>query len=121
MSLGYRCVNSGMTMAASYRHEVETDCECEIETSVGHDLAKTVFTFDAHEGQTIRLVKYVAYHSSRAFRRRSSPTAVTARSNVHATPVATRSTPNSTSGSTSSGRAATSRSSATRPPNRPSG
>ncbi len=65
VSLGYRCVNSGMTMAASYRHEVQTDCECEVETSVGHDLAKTVFTFDAHEGQTIRLVKYVAYHSSR--------------------------------------------------------
>jgi alpha,alpha-trehalose phosphorylase len=65
VALGYRCVNSGMTMAASYRHEVETECEYEIETSVGHDLAKTVFTFDAHQGETIRIVKYVAYHSSR--------------------------------------------------------
>jgi alpha,alpha-trehalose phosphorylase len=65
VALGYRCVNSGMTLAASYRHEVTTDCEREIETSVGHDLAKTVFTFDAQEGQTIRIVKYVAYHSSR--------------------------------------------------------
>ena len=65
VSLGYRCVNSGMTMAASYLHQVETDCTSVVETSVGHDLAKSVFTFDAHEGQTIRLVKYVAYHSSR--------------------------------------------------------
>jgi alpha,alpha-trehalose phosphorylase len=65
VTLGYRCSNSGMTMACAYRHELETPCSHEVETSVGPDLAKTVFTIEAHADQTISLTKYVAYHSSR--------------------------------------------------------
>ncbi len=63
--LGYRCFNSGMTVACAYRHEIDTTCAFEVDTSVNHDLAKTVFTIQAHAGETIRLTKYVAYHSSR--------------------------------------------------------
>jgi len=63
--LGYRCAHSGMTLACAYRHELETTCEVDAETSVGADLAKTVFTLDVHEGETVRLTKYVSYHSSR--------------------------------------------------------
>ena len=65
VSLGYECVNSGMTLACSYRHELDSDCEFEVDTVVNHDLAKSVFTFDAHEGHTVRIVKYVSYHTSR--------------------------------------------------------
>lgn len=65
VSLGYRCVNSGMTLACSYRHAVTTEAPFDVETTVNHDLAKTVMTFDACEGQTVRIVKYVSYHSSR--------------------------------------------------------
>ena len=65
IALGYRCTNSGMTMACAYRHVIETPCSYEVESSVGPDLAKSVFTIQAHAGQTIRLTKYVAYHSSR--------------------------------------------------------
>jgi alpha,alpha-trehalose phosphorylase len=63
--LGYRCAHSGMTLACAYRHEIETGCEYEAATSVGPDLAKTVFTLDVHEGDTVRITKYVSYHSSR--------------------------------------------------------
>jgi alpha,alpha-trehalose phosphorylase len=65
VALGYRCTNSGMTMACGYRHELDTPCDYEVETSVDQDLAKTVFTIDAHAGEAIHLTKYVAYHSSR--------------------------------------------------------
>jgi alpha,alpha-trehalose phosphorylase len=63
--LGYRCAHSGMTLACGYRHEIETPCEHDAETSVSPDLAKTVFTVHAEEGQTVRLTKFVSYHTSR--------------------------------------------------------
>ncbi|MCU0261237.1 MAG: glycoside hydrolase family 65 protein [Ilumatobacteraceae bacterium] len=62
--LGYQCANSGMTLACGYRHVIETSCHVDVETAVGADLAKTVYTIEAQPGQTIHLVKYVSYHSS---------------------------------------------------------
>jgi alpha,alpha-trehalose phosphorylase len=62
--LGYQCANSGMTLACSYHHLVETNCAFTAETSVSADLAKSVFTVEGVPGQTIRLVKLVSYHSS---------------------------------------------------------
>jgi len=63
--LGYRCAHSGMTLACAYRHELETTCDVLAETTVGADLAKTVFTMDVREGESVRLTKLVAYHTSR--------------------------------------------------------
>ena len=63
--LGYRAVNSGMTLACAYHHEIETPCEYSTETTASADLAKTVFTVEARAGETIRLTKYVSYHTSR--------------------------------------------------------
>jgi alpha,alpha-trehalose phosphorylase len=65
VTLGYRTVNSGMTLACAYRHEIDTPCEFRVETSVGDDLAKSVFTVEARAGQSIRLTKFVTYHTSR--------------------------------------------------------
>jgi alpha,alpha-trehalose phosphorylase len=62
--LGYRCARSGMTLACGYEHAIQANCAHTIETSVGPDLAKTVFTIEALPGETVRIVKYVAYHSS---------------------------------------------------------
>lgn len=62
--LGYRCANSGMTMACGTRHVVESASPYEIETSIAADLAKTVITLDARPGETIRVTKYASYHSS---------------------------------------------------------
>ena len=63
--LGYRCANSGMTLACAYRHLVESSTSVKVDTTVGPDLAKTVFTTRAEPGQTIRIVKLVTYHTSR--------------------------------------------------------
>ena len=62
--LGYRCANSGMTLACAYRHLVETSCEHHAETTVGEDLAKTVFTARMREGDSLRITKLVTYHTS---------------------------------------------------------
>ena len=63
--LGYRCAHSGMTLACAYRHELETGCDHEVETVIGEDLAKTVFTVHAVPGEVVRITKFVSYHSSR--------------------------------------------------------
>ncbi|MGH1504959.1 MAG: glycoside hydrolase family 65 protein [Acidimicrobiales bacterium] len=65
VALGYRCFNSQMTMAAAYQHEIDTTCDHTVDTTVETDLAKTVFTIDGVEGSTIRITKFVSYHSSR--------------------------------------------------------
>ncbi len=65
VTLGFRCRNSGMTLACAYRHELDTPCPTEIETTLGPDQAKTVFTIEGRVGDPIRLTKYVTYHTSR--------------------------------------------------------
>ncbi len=65
VTLGYRAAESHMTIACAYRHEIDTACEFTVETDVGVDLAKTVFTVHARAGETIRLTKFVSYHTSR--------------------------------------------------------
>ncbi len=62
--LGYRCANSGMTMACAYRHLIDTPAEHTVETSVGPDQAKTVLSARMQAGQSLRIVKLVAYHTS---------------------------------------------------------
>ncbi|MET0446998.1 MAG: glycosyl hydrolase family 65 protein [Aeromicrobium sp.] len=62
--LGYRCANSGMTMACAYRHVVETAADHTVETTVGPDQAKTVLSARMYAGQSLRIVKLVSYHTS---------------------------------------------------------
>ena len=63
--LGYRCAHSGMTLACGYRHVVECSSAHDVRTDVAADLAKTVITARVEPGQTIRLTKYVSYHTSK--------------------------------------------------------
>ncbi|WP_406023213.1 glycoside hydrolase family 65 protein [Nocardioides sp. NBC_00850] len=65
MTLGYRCANSGMTIAVSAAHQIDTPDQVETVVRAEDDLAKTVFRVDATEGSTLRLQKTVAYHTSR--------------------------------------------------------
>ncbi len=62
--LGYRCTNSRMTVAAGYRHILDTDCDRYVDTVVEEQQAKTVFTIEGEVGKTIRIEKFVSYHSS---------------------------------------------------------
>lgn len=65
MLLGYQCAHSGMTVAVAADHVLTTEDEHETITSCDDDMAKMVYRVHASEGRPIRLVKYVAYHSSR--------------------------------------------------------
>ncbi len=63
--LGYRCAESGMTMAVGYRHILECQCEVTSETDVAADHAKSVFSIDLEAGRSVKLSKIISYHSSR--------------------------------------------------------
>jgi alpha,alpha-trehalose phosphorylase len=62
--LGYRCTNSGMTIACGADHTIETENEFEESSQIGDDLAKHVYRIRAKQGQTIRITKTVSYHTS---------------------------------------------------------
>ncbi|NNU26034.1 glycoside hydrolase family 65 protein [Isoptericola sediminis] len=63
--LGYRCTNSGMTLAVAADDRFETENEWTVRTQVEEDLAKHVFRVQAEPGRPVRLTKTVAYHTSR--------------------------------------------------------
>ena len=120
--LGYRCANSGMTLACAYHHEIETACDYEVETEVGEDLAKTVFTVHAVPGEVVRITKFVSYHSSRGHPGPGArPTAAGAPSSGRGAPGSPGCTRSSGPGSMRSGTGPTSASRATTPPSRRSG
>jgi alpha,alpha-trehalose phosphorylase len=66
MALGYRCANSGMTVTVAADHVVDTPDFSEVVLRDEPDLAKMVLRVDAREGNTLRVVKIVAYHTSRS-------------------------------------------------------
>ena len=63
--LGYRCAKSGMTIAVGADHRIETVDALETILREDEDLTKMTFRVEAREGNTIRLEKAVAYHTSR--------------------------------------------------------
>jgi alpha,alpha-trehalose phosphorylase len=66
MSLGYRCANSGMTVTVAADHRVRTPDYSDVVLRDEPDLAKMVLRVDAREGNTLRVEKFVAYHTSRS-------------------------------------------------------
>jgi alpha,alpha-trehalose phosphorylase len=64
VTLGYRCVGSGMTIAAAYRHGVVGGGSVASDTELAGDRAATTMRLEAAPGETITLTKFVAYHSS---------------------------------------------------------
>ncbi len=65
MLLGYQCANSRMTIAVAADHGIGTADGVETILREDEDLTKMVFRVEATQGNTVRLVKTVAYHSSR--------------------------------------------------------
>ena len=64
VTLGYRCVESGMTIAAAYRHVVAAGGDVAFDSELAGDRAATTMRLDAEPGGTVTVTKYVAYHSS---------------------------------------------------------
>lgn len=65
VSLGYRAVESGMTLAVTADHFLETENDYTQRVHVDDDLAKMTYRVAAEPGKTIKLTKLVAYHTSR--------------------------------------------------------
>ncbi len=65
MMLGYQCARSRMTIAVAADHRLDTVDEHEVVVRGSEDLGKAVFRVEAKQGNSIRLEKVVAYHSSR--------------------------------------------------------
>ncbi|MTB89361.1 glycoside hydrolase family 65 protein [Aeromicrobium senzhongii] len=65
VALGFRCYDSGMTLAVAADHELVTDNLSDTTVQVEDDLAKVTYRIAAEPGVPIRLTKLVAYHTSR--------------------------------------------------------
>lgn len=65
MILGYRAINSGMTLAVGADHQMITDNDYEELNSTEDDLGRKVYRIQAKQGQKITILKSVAYHTSR--------------------------------------------------------
>ncbi len=63
--LGFRTRHSGMTLGCGADHIVETECSFSHETTCNGSTGKVVFSFDAKPNKTIRITKFLSYHSSR--------------------------------------------------------
>ena len=63
--LGYRCTNSGMTLAIGTDHQIETDNDLEQSAEVEEDHTKHVFHIHGLPGNKITITKAVSYHTSR--------------------------------------------------------
>ncbi len=63
--LSYRCASSGMTLAVAADQHLSTVDPADVRFQVDPDLAKHVYRIKAQPGNTIRLTKTVAYHTSR--------------------------------------------------------
>ena len=65
MLLGWRAVNSGMTLAVGADHAIHTECDYESLIATEPDIGKQVFRVDAKAGKPVFITKAVAYHTSR--------------------------------------------------------
>ncbi len=65
MLVGYRCANSGMTIAVGAEHLIETENSYDCFIRAEEDLSKEVVRVRAQKDKPIRITKYVTYHTSR--------------------------------------------------------
>jgi alpha,alpha-trehalose phosphorylase len=65
IALGYRCVNSKMTLAVGVDHAIETTNSYTSHISADDDTGKMVYRVAAKPGQPIKIIKTVSYHTSR--------------------------------------------------------
>jgi alpha,alpha-trehalose phosphorylase len=65
MMLGHQCAQSRMTICVGADHHIESVDHVETLLRADEDLTKVVFGVEATKGNTVRLVKTVAYHTSR--------------------------------------------------------
>ncbi|HYP44913.1 MAG TPA: glycosyl hydrolase family 65 protein [Propionibacteriaceae bacterium] len=65
MILGYRCMNSRMTLAVGVDHRIETANSYNERIHADEDTGKMVYRVQAQPGVPVKVTKTVAYHTSR--------------------------------------------------------
>jgi alpha,alpha-trehalose phosphorylase len=65
LSLGYRCRESGMTIAVAADHHLQTENAYRQTVQSSDDMVKAMYRIQAQPGKPIRLTKTVAYHTAR--------------------------------------------------------
>ncbi|WP_245927485.1 glycoside hydrolase family 65 protein [Nocardioides silvaticus] len=66
IGLGYRTVESGMTIGVVADHELETESSYSLQVLAEEDLAKVIYRVAAEPGVPIRLTKLVSYHTAKS-------------------------------------------------------
>ena len=69
LTLGFQCTNSGMSIACAARHGVQSDADVETSTEAAEDEAAMNISTQLAVGQTLRVTKFLAYHTSRYSKR----------------------------------------------------
>ncbi len=63
--LGHSIRSSGMTVACGVDHVLEVECPHRVEVENGPNSGRLVLSADARQGEPIRIVKFISYHTSR--------------------------------------------------------
>lgn len=64
VTLGFRCMASGMRIAAATRHALESSASPAFETDLEPDTATTTIAVSPSHGETVVFTKYVSYHTA---------------------------------------------------------
>ena len=65
ITLGYQCTNSKMSLACAVRHEIESAALFEVDVEVSENEGAMVVSSQLDVGQSLRITKFVSYHTSR--------------------------------------------------------
>jgi alpha,alpha-trehalose phosphorylase len=62
--LGHKTEKSGLKLVCGIDHLVEADCPVSVQSECSEQEGKVVFSFQAKAGGTVRITKFMAYHTS---------------------------------------------------------
>jgi alpha,alpha-trehalose phosphorylase len=65
ITLGYQCTNSTMSLACAVRHQVSSPATFDVDVEVSANEGATIVATQLDVGQSLRLTKFISYHTSR--------------------------------------------------------
>ena len=65
MVLGFQCTNSKMSIACAARHQIESTAIFDVDIEISPDEATAIVASTLSSGQSLKVTKFVSYHTSR--------------------------------------------------------
>ena len=65
ITLGYQCTNSKMSLACAVRHQVVSPAMFDVDVEVSANEGATIVASQLEVGQSLRVTKFISYHTSR--------------------------------------------------------